>query len=546
MSANPKTPQNKEPLRERFILLGFATLKERPNRSIEVSIRWGRVVAVLFALSMIGWLSVTGALYAYLKYTQGFKAVSFSNTLLLQRSELRRKIGDQQIQESIVHLNAGNYGDSFRLLHFGVARSPGNLEGRKLIADFYELARKRPPIAADYLLEGLSHGGLQDIEYLKKMIQVLLRNQMDEKIQELAETYLPEEPELTDTNKLLALGAAMANYHRENYDQAEDYLIAYNLLESIDGLLIYSKISWDQGDRIAAITKLEQMMGRFPDSDPLLLQLSNYYREIGDMDQARRYAILRSVKDPLNYKPRIELLYIYNNEGDIEREASEIERFFEQFSQDKSALIEFANLAAKTGNTDLSKRIQTVALDNGFDIDMFAILVLEAHIVSKDYVKALTLSESLIEQKPTWLTKRWAAFNSLRSIAAFAINRPDLGEIYLQNFLKGTAQMPQTYLSVSNHFSTIDRIPQARKVLSVAYQKFPKNQKILSELIAMDLELGKTERLDALLIKLLQMRRPQRELLAKAYQELGSDRFIFTKNRDLLLLQLSAILRENN
>jgi len=36
------------------------------------------------------------------------------------------------------------------------------------------------------------------------------------------------------------------------------------------------------------------------------------------------------------------------------------------------------------------------------------------------------------------------------------------------------------------------------------------------------------------------------ELLVEAYQKLGSDRFIFTPDRQSLLLQLSAILRENS
>ena len=42
------------------------------------------------------------------------------------------------------------------------------------------------------------------------------------------------------------------------------------------------------------------------------------------------------------------------------------------------------------------------------------------------------------------------------------------------------------------------------------------------------------------------MRRPQIELLAEAYNKLGSDRFIFTPDRQSLLLQLSAILRERS
>lgn len=546
MPENKRKSQGTTHFREKPLLLGFVVQKEYPDRKIEFSIRWERLLGVFLILAVIGWFSMTSALYTYLKYQQDFKEITFTNTLLLQRSELRRKMGDHHIQESMVQIEAGNYGDAFRLLHFGVARSPGNLEGRKLIAEFYELGRKRPAIAAEYLIGGLEYNGLEEIEYVKQLLRVLLRNQMDEKIQEIADTYLPEEPVLNDINRMLALGAASAHYQRGNYDRAEDYLINYKLIESIDGLLIYSKIIWDRGNRIAAINKLEQMINRFPDSDPLLSQLSSYHREIGNMDKARRFAILRSIKNPLNYSPKIELLYIYDLEGDVGSEESEIKRMFEQFSEDQIALVEFANFAAKTGKVKLAERIRSIALENEFDDGIFTILLLEAKIVRKDYQSVSELSESLIEKKAPWLTDQWAVFSGLRAIAAFAMGRPDLGDVYLQNFLKDTSQQPQAYLNVANHFSNIDRLPQASKILAIAHQQFPKNQKILSELIKAELELGNTEKLYERLNQLLKMRRPPMEILARAYQKIGSDRFIFAENRDSLLLQLGAILRNNN
>lgn len=533
-------------LRERPLLFGLAVQKERPDGGIKVRIRWSRLFAVFLILLVICWVSAAGALYAFLKYEQGFKAVELKDTLLFQKKELKRKMGDQQIQESIAQLEAGNNNDAFRLLHFGVARSPGNLEGRKLIAYFYEAGKKRPAKAAEYMLGGLEQGGIQDIEYVKELLGMLLRNQMVEKVQAIADIWLPEEPELTDINRVLALGAANANYQQGNYDRAEDYIINYNLFESIEGLLIFSKISWERGNRIAAVTKLETMLNRFSDPDKLLLQLSIYYREMSKPDKARRFAMLRSLKDPLNYKPQLELLYIYNQEGDTERETSETERIFKQFSDNNDALLNFAGFAAKTGNVDLAKRIRTAAQENGFEIGRFNILLIEAYVVAEDYTNALDFSEELIEKQPDWLSDYWTIFNGLRSVAAFAIGRPDLGEIYLQNFLEDTQQNPQPYQILANHFVTIDRIPQARKILATAYRQIPTNQKILSELIELELELGNTEELNELLTRLLKMRRPEMELLAKAYRKLGSDRFIFAENRDILLLRLGAILRENN
>ena len=101
-------------------------------------------------------------------------------------------------------------------------------------------------------------------------------------------------------------------------------------------------------------------------------------------------------------------------------------------------------------------------------------------------------------------------------------------------------------MAVSRRFTDIDRVQQARTILTLAYQKAPTNQKVLSELIRSELSLGNTEDLSRLLSRYLQMRRPQIELLTEAYNKLGSDRFIFTPDRQSLLLQLSAILRERS
>ena len=455
-------------------------------------------------------------------------------------------MGDYHIKTGLAEIKEGNYRDALRLLRLGVVRSPANLEGRRVLAEFYEVALKRADIAAELMLKGLDLGGIDDIDYLKQTLRVLLRHQMDEKIQQLADKYLPNEPDLTDNNRTLAFGAANANYLRGNFDQADDYLISYNLIQSIEGLMLSSQISWDRGNQIAAITKMEHSLSRFPNSEPLLMQLSRYHREMGDIDKARRYAILRNVKDPLSPAPRLELLYIYNKANDVERELRETQRMLKQFRDDESALQSLANFAADTGKIDLARRTYEEALENEFAIDIFALLLIESHLVSKDYEGALSFSEELLKENPNWLKNRWAIFNSLRAVASYGTNRPDLGEIYLQHFIDEKNNPPQTYLAVARRFIDTDRSQQARKILTAAYRRSPTNQKILSKLIRIELELGHTENLNRLLNRLLLMRRPQMDLLVEAYEKLGSDRFIFTPDRESLLLQLSAILRENS
>ena len=535
--------------RERSILLGFVIQRKGIDGRMEISVRWGRLIGTFALLAVLGWFALAGALYFHFKYNKEFDQVSYTKMLTLLPFGLethRVEMGNYHIERGLSEIKEGNYRDALRLLRLGVSRSPANLEGRRVLAEFYEIALKRHDIAVDQLLQGIDLGGIQDGEYLKATLRVLLRYQMDEDIQNLANKYLPEEPELTDINRTLAFGAANANYLRGNYDLAEDYIIDYKLLESLEGVLLSAQISWDRGSKIAAMTKMEYSIEKFPNSEPLLMQLSRYHRELGEIEEARRYAILRNVSDPLSAAPRLELLYIYNKSEDFEREQIETQRMLQQFRNDEPALQSLANFAADTGNIELARRTYEEALENEFAIDAFALLLIEAHLVDKDYQGALDFSEELLKERPDWLTLRWAIFSSLRAVASYGINRPDLGEIYLQDFIDEAGNQAQTYMAVSRRFTDIDRVQQARTILTLAYQKAPTNQKVLSELIRSELSLGNTENLSRLLSRYLQMRRPQIELLTEAYNKLGSDRFIFTPDRQSLLLQLSAILRERS
>lgn len=535
-------------LREKPILLGYALQRKGADGRLEIVIRWGRLIASLFALFVAAWLLTAGTLYFYFKYKKEFDEVSFAKVIALPfRIEAhRQEMGDYNIKKGLEEVKQSNFRDALRLLRLGVTRSPGNLEGRRVLAEFYEFALKRPDIAADLMKKGLDRGGIEDLDYLKQTLRVLLRHQMDTDIQQIADKYLPEEPDLTDGNRTIAFGAANANYLRGNYDRADDYLLNYKLIDSLEGILLSAQISWDRGNQVSAISKMEQSLRKFPNSEALLMQLSRYHREMGDIDEARRYAILRNVTDPLSAAPRLELLYIYNKSGDLEREQRETLRMLQQFRDDENALQKLANFAADTGNIDLARRTYEEALENEFSIEAFALLLIEAHLVHKDYTGALSFSEELLKERPEWLSTRWAIFNSLRAVASYGSNRPDLGEIYLQDFIDEATNQPQTFLAVSRRFNNIGRPQQARKILSVAYQLTPTNQMILSELIRVELELGNTENLNKLLTRLLQMRRPQMDLLSEAYTKLGSDRFIFTPDRESLLLQLSSILRENS
>ena len=533
--------------RKRQILFGFVVQHKDMDGQIKISVRWGRLIGTFTILAVLGWFALVGALYLHFKYNREFDQASYVKMLTLLPFGLeahRVEMGNYHIERGLAEMKEGNYRDALRLLRLGVTRAPANLQGRLALAEFYEIALNRHDVATNLLLEGIELGGIEDTDYLKQTLRVLLYYQMDEEVQNLADKYLPDEPELTDINRILAFSAANANYLRGNYDLADNYTINYNLLESLEGVLLSAQISWERGNKIAAMTMMENSIKKFPNSEPLLLLLSRYHRELGEIDEARRYAMLRNLSNPLSAATRIELLYIYNQAGDFESEQRESERVLQQFRNDGPALQTLANFAADTGNIDLARRTYEEALENEYEINPFALLLVEAHLVDKDYQGAIDFSEELIKERPDWLSRRWALFSSLRAVASYGMDRPDLGEIYLQEFVDAKNNKSQTYIAVARRFTKIERYEQARKILTVANEKAPTNQKILSELIRAELSVGNTENLNRLLSRLLQMRRPEMDLLVEAYTQLGSDRFIFTPNRQTLLLQLSAVVRE--
>ena len=119
----------------------------------------------------------------------------------------------------------------------------------------------------------------------------------------------------------------------------------------------------------------------------------------------------------------MELLYIYNKSEDFDREQRETQRMLKQFRDDEGALQALANFAADTGNIDLARRTYEEALESEFAVDAFALLLIESHLVSKDYEGALSFSEELLKERPDWLTQRWAILNSLRAVASYGTSR---------------------------------------------------------------------------------------------------------------------------
>ena len=538
-----------EPLKKETPLL-FGLLVKKYNEDGKPYVRFNLLkIALLFTLLIaFMWISAASLLFAYFKYVKDFDTVKFSNMIFLpaRYSEHKIEMGNRHIERGLEAIKNSNYNDGIRLLRLGLIRSPGNLDGIVALAQIYEVGLNRKDIAIEIYLDGFKYGGIHDSEFCVAALKALLNNKMDAEILSIAKEYLPGEFKKGDNSNLqtLAFAAATSSFYRGKFDETEDYINTFLLSESIEGIILSSKVSWDRGNRFSAIKKLESALYKFPNSDQIYSQISYFYREMDNFDSARRYAQLRNIKAPSDPEPLIELIYLYDK-YEIEDKVTEYSKqIIKNFNDNEVAIYQLANFAAYSGKISIAQYCYELALEKGYELENFALTLVEAHISKKDFSGAINFSEELLLENPQWLKLQWPIFSSLRALASYGLNRPDLGEIYLEEFLSEPNLKTGTLVAVAKRFSNNQMYPQAQKILEMAYANDENNQRVLNNLIKVNLELGMTQNLGNQIKKLLQTRRPDKELLKDAYNRLGSDLFIFTQNRSSILIELGAILRE--
>lgn len=524
------------------ILLGLAMRQRGPSGKWRIRFLWGRIFGLFAFLIIFGYLAAMTAAFFYVRDHKGYKDVSYWQVLTVpfNYDEFQRERGDYEIEQAKTLLKEGDYRQAYFYLRSGVAHNPTNLEGRTMLAEFALLSR-RPPEDAIAILRGGVAYAINDEDYLKRYIQLLLNYQNDTEVMEVANELLEKNPS-DEVKRLLALAAATAHYYRGNFDQAEDYIREYDLDNDIEGTLLAARVSWDRGQRQAAISKLEFSIGKYRNDEPVYALLSRFYRDMDDYAKARQYAVLRNINAPLSVAPRIDLLYSLDNTDQRDRADREAEAILRQFNNDEKSLMALANYGTDSGRVDLARRIYEQALENDFDIAPFALLLVEAHITSGDYQGAISFTEELAKEKPDWMERNMPVFNSLRSVAYHGVGNKDYSDIYLNQFLKEGNVRVDTLLAVSRRFVDLGGKEQARAILVKAFEDNEENQAALSQLIELEIDLGNSAQLGDYLKTLLEMRRPSPELLQKAYRSLGSDRFIFTQDRERLLIELDTIL----
>ncbi|MGB0370891.1 MAG: tetratricopeptide repeat protein [Opitutales bacterium] len=528
-------------------LFGFAFYERSNDGRWRLHLRWGRILSLFLSLTIIGWLSCGLGLYLFFKYKRDYDEVSYAKMLILplRYEQHRSEMGNYHIEKAKELFAEGDFGPGITFLRAGVMRATENIEGRLLLAEIFLSGYRQPEMAIELLKQGAPYG-YQDIDYVRSTVRLMLRQHQDMELLQLADEFLPKLSENEQVAKIFAVGSASAAFYRGMYDTAEDFINEYDLKNSPEGLILSSKILSARGQNVDAIVLLENNANRFSNRELIFMELIRAHREAGNLDKARQYAILRNLNNPLNPGPRIELLHAYNYSEQTDRLAEEIDNYIDQFGSEERSLALLAEFGAKTGNASLNRDIYNLAIENSFDLSLFSYLVIEAENSAGNFKDALNLVAQILEEKPIWLDERSPILSALRAVSYYGDGQDAKGSIYLKEILQNPDVRNQTLLALSTTLKDLGRLEEARSILEAAYEETPENQGALSALMRLDIELGRIDDLNEKLVNLLSMRRPPYDLLQLAYDSLGSDKFMFTPNRNSVIQQLAEILRERS
>ncbi|MBO6103271.1 MAG: hypothetical protein J6P03_08485 [Opitutales bacterium] len=531
------------------MMFGFAYRYRKPSGEWAIKFLFGKFLALFAAVFIVLLVFKSAFVYSFYKYKRGYDEITVPQAVIfpLNRVKTAKALGDYNIRKAKALIEQSSaehnyYKEAFETLLNGVARSRDNIEGKKLLSQFFLLMRR-----SDNAIETLESGihnpeAYEDIAYVRIYLQLLISNIEDKKLMDVCNAILAQNPKSEEVKSYVAMALATVYSMHGRYAESKKIIDGYGLADKTPGILRLSKNEWEQGNRDAAIEIITSNIHKIDDLDPVYALLVNYYIIMNDYAKARRYGALRVAANSKSVVPKIDYLRSLANSGDKAYADAEIDRLFKLYSSDEKAMLHISNYAADNGNIELMRRIYNNAIVNGFKPAPFCMLLLETFITAKDYAAAVKFSEDIIAENPKWLDKNEDIFLCLRAVAYYAKGDIHTAQVLVREITRSARANPHTLAATARRFAILGEKSIANSLYIAAVEKDPKHQYALVKLIVFELESGNSTDLDKYILRLLNMRRPPRDMILSTRKSLLSDRFIFTKERERIISAIDAAL----
>lgn len=525
--------------------LGFAEKRRTERGTIRLRLRWSRLAVAFLVLATTGWLAKSAAFYYFFKEYRNFDQVSFVDMLAFpfNRGAVRVAQGNYQIEQAMEAIDRQEVRRAMSLLQNGVLRAPANLEGRKLLIMLY--SNWRPELALQLLENGLQYGR-NDPDYIRSYTSVLLRNKEDQALMALSDDLLGDDSLDSSIHHIAAVTRMQSAIFRGDFNEVERIYRDRELYRTMDGILLATDVMTRLDHKERSIQLLEAIIRQFPDEnlDSVFRRLIIAYREADLPRQAREKAIEYVIRNPLRWEPRVLLIETLDEGGFEERFTREVDSIMREYRNEEAAMAALGQFAAIKGKVRVANRLYELALENNFNLGIFSLLLIESHVKAGRYDEAIGFCNELIRENPAWMSQLESVFNGIRALAYYGSGNSELGNLYLRDFRSSRRASSAQFVQAADAFEKIDLPQPALTLLEEAARRDPDSEQTLSRYIALKMSLGDSYQLTQMLDNLIDMRRPSYKMIQSIYDNLNSDRFIFTTDRPRLISELDKILEE--
>lgn len=487
----------------------------QPDR-VRLHFFWRRIAVTSAALCLGGWLFATGALWGFLVFGRQWSEAKYSDLVLYpwRATAIKQGLARHNLARGQIEFSKENYRTGYALLIAGLGRFPGDLQARRTVATI-QVRSGLLPRALDTLVEGIPFD--PDLDYLKLTFGWLLEARQYDRAVAVAERILPTKIDRHLTHQFVALVAATAHFECGRFQPAEQLLEGWGLANSLEGVVLLAQIDWETGQATRALERLTGELTRFSQRDELYLHLVRYHRELGNVAEARRIALLRQFNEPQSPGPRIDLLHAYRATNDRVAEAREISSYLTEFAGDAKALSNLAWYAVDTQQADLLGRVCAMAANvSPAGTGEFELAKVQLALASGRFRDAIGFSATVAAAAAGHSDGSVPLVVGLNAAAAFASGDFTRAGLGVKIFVSQERFTARDSLLLARELSVVGDDQGARTVLARAVEMDAFAQPVLEELVRIEARTRNQSGLLQFVPKVLALQKPSRQILSEA------------------------------
>jgi tetratricopeptide (TPR) repeat protein len=454
--------------------------------------------------------------------------------------------GEYFISVAKAALDRGDFAEFAKYIGTGASLSPKNAEAQKLCADLYFAFGRS--IDAFQILENSLEYGLNDPEIFRNYLTRCFMLDQDTRVINTAKKYLPNKKLSSVIREDLKLAEAQANFFRGNYNEASKLIRDYTLETNPEGFLLRCQLMYELGEKTEAIKLLNTAIKNYPGVVRLLEIKARWLKDMGNLKEARDCLDLIIISNPDNFSPYIQSLHLMTGPGNEKKRDTEIEKIVKKYGKSEQAMLELAQYGNDNFNAKLTARLLTLAEQNRFPSrTKFALTHAECLINANRPHEAILLIDELLSQieREQWLADTKIALDALKCIAYFADDQPEIGLINLTRLLENRRVPPQLLIATGKKLIQAKRFVEANNMLIQAHLMNENNQPLLLQIVKLKIEHPEIANdLEVYIRRLMDTRRPPREVLVSALNCVSSDTYLFSNNREKLQLDIEKMINQ--